>query len=90
VLELKYKIFLNLWILTSTHLFLIYSYMRMYDSLKSLIIILVCELINEVKAWNTGSIKQKRANIQKIHYKNILAENSIKIILAEALKVKSM
>lgn len=61
--------------------------MKMYDSLKSLVVILVCELINEVKAWNTGSIKQKRAHIQKAHYKNIQSENSISIILAEALKV---
>lgn len=62
----------------------------MHDYLKSLLIILVCELINEVKAWNTGSIKQKRAGIQKTHYKNIQTQNGIKIILTEALKVNQM
>jgi len=62
-------------------------YLKIYDSLKSLIIILVCELINEVKAWNTGSIKQKRAHIQQAHYKNIQSEDAIKIIMTEALKV---
>ena len=62
----------------------------MHECLKSLLIILVCELINEVKAWNTGSIKQKRVNIQKAHYKNIQNEATIKMILGEALKVIKM
>ncbi len=50
-------------------------------------VILSCELINELKAWNTGSIKQKRASIQKTHYKTIQSDEGVQLLLSEALKV---
>jgi len=62
-------------------------YSKVYDCLRALMIILACELINELKAWNTGSIKQKRAHIQKAFYATIQSESGINIILTEALKV---
>ena len=50
-------------------------------------LILVCELINELKAWNSGAIRQKRAEIQKAYYKTIQSEEGIEIIFREALRV---
>lgn len=50
-------------------------------------VILVCELINELKAWNSGAIRQKRAQIQKAYYKTIQSEEGIDIIFRIALRV---
>lgn len=59
----------------------------MFECLKSLMAVLVYGLLNEVRAWNAGAIKQKEAQVQKAHYRNIQNEASMQCILAEALKV---
>ena len=61
--------------------------MRRFDAIHSAVIILVCELINELKAWNIGSIKKKRMDIEQTHYKTMQNEEGIKLVLSEALKV---